>query len=859
MKSAFARNAFALLWLLIAAALPAAQADDLDLFARDPSVPAERSNVLIVLDSSERWNAAFNAEISALRTVLESTVDARYNVGLMLFTGRGDTRGDNRCGPFFTMVGRGSAAGAYLRSRLLPMTPEHRERLSCILRSLSRSADAADGPVSAAMALAEADRYLASAQTCAPTIIVYLSNGPASGLASDARAARQALIVAGGAPSADGTDGRVTDSAAEQWAARLLAQRRAFTQVIDVLPDRHGDGAAWSSQLRRIAAQGHGRYTVADNPATLQADIERALTQAFEPMLAMDSVLAPVTVPVSPMVRGSHLNEVYVGQFRPRDASGPGGAPGLQQYQLSVQASADADVLALVASKAWQARDSRRADASRLLSCAGACAPGTLLSPMDTAPRGDEATRAPRRAAPDAVVHSRPAIIHYGPSADDTTLFYGGGDGLLHAVHGGRTATAGQQRWAFALPTGLIDGSPVAWTRTAAADGRLDARRGDQAWLFVTLRRGGRVIAALDVSNPDAPRMLWQRSERDPGFALLGQTWSTPVVARIRAQPGPVLIMGMGYDPAASDAEPARPARIGRGVMVIDAASGRLLWQAGPDVSGAESGRVVSGMRHDMPADVSVIDSDGDGMADRVYAADTGANLWRIDIDAAQPRDWRVQKVAALGGNGIDARKFLYAPDVVLAAPGGDSDWLLIGSGDREHPRGATVRNRYYAIRDGHARDYFRPVVLTEADLDNRSQVVAAAEPQNGWFLPLEDGEQIAGGSTTLNGAVIFASHLAQAVTAQTCTMPGEARLYAVDHRTATPVFDAMADGARAPRDRYFSIAGGGLLPTPVPAAIVVEGRLRTVALVGTQIIEPPPPALDQPLRRAATVRSARR
>ena len=84
---------------------------------------------------------------------------------------------------------------------------------------------------------------------------------------------------------------------------------------------------------------------------------------------------------------------------------------------------------------------------------------------------------------------------------------------------------------------------------------------GDKAYLYLTARRGGRFIYALNVTNPTAPKLLWKRTNADTGFAELGQTWSELKVGRIRGQTDPVVIFGLGYDPVANDTSvvPAQP------------------------------------------------------------------------------------------------------------------------------------------------------------------------------------------------------------------------------------------------------------------------------------------------------------
>ncbi len=143
----------------------------------------------------------------------------------------------------------------------------------------------------------------------------------------------------------------------------------------------------------------------------------------------------------------------------------------------------------------------------------------------------------------------------------------------------------------------------------------------NEVLLFPGMRRGGRAIYAFNVTNPDRPRLLWRINHTMADYASLGQTWSMPRISRIKGSTDPVLIMGGGYDPAAEDASPAGVSTVGRGVYVINMRTGARLGLIATDYS--------------VPADVSIVDSDGDGYVDRVYVVDVRAQFYRIDIEDA--------------------------------------------------------------------------------------------------------------------------------------------------------------------------------------------------------------------------------
>jgi type IV pilus assembly protein PilY1 len=219
-------------------------------------------------------------------------------------------------------------------------------------------------------------------------------------------------------------------------------------------------------------------------------------------------------------------------------------------------------------------------------------------------------------------------------------------------------------------------------------------------YVIMSARRGGRLLYALDVSNPASPIFLWKKTDTDIGE--LGYTWSTPKAARVRGYANPVVVFGGGYDPG-EDSEPPAASTMGRGIYVLDATNGNLVWKAEYAVGGGTSctgsasfACSMSEMKYAIPADVTLVNRDFDtnGYIDRIYAADVGGNIWRVDLEPAGysaaanlvgPDTWKVTKFAALGGatGDLTKRKFFYPPDVVATK---NFDIVAAATGDREHP-----------------------------------------------------------------------------------------------------------------------------------------------------------------------------
>ncbi len=131
---------------------------------------------------------------------------------------------------------------------------------------------------------------------------------------------------------------------------------------------------------------------------------------------------------------------------------------------------------------------------------------------------------------------------------------------------------------------------------------------------------------------------------------------------------------------------------MGRGVFIVDAATGALVWSMTPhgqfrdQSAGSRAGSLSGG-------GVTVLDSNGEHLTDRIYFADTGGQVWRVDLPGAALPDssqntWRAVKLAAVnGGTAATDRRFFNAPDVVRTSYAGAAfDAILIGSGDRTNP-----------------------------------------------------------------------------------------------------------------------------------------------------------------------------
>lgn len=307
------------------------------------------------------------------------------------------------------------------------------------------------------------------------------------------------------------------------------------------------------------------------------------------------------------------------------------------------------------------------------------------------------------------------------------------------------------------------------------------------AHLYIGMRRGGRFIYALDVTDPGSPRFMWKRGcypsatgvTCDPNFESMGQTWSEPKVARVRGHSNPVLIFGGGFDNVAEDPETVGTTTMGNVIFVLDA-------KTGATVKTFKDDRFTKSFA----ADITLVDRDRDEnrYIDRLYATDLGANVWRLDIDAASTAEWTVNKLASLS-TALNSRKIFYPADVV---PTKTYDAVMVGTGDREHPlitsASALVENRFYMLKDEDVSNTVALPYSTIVDRDDTSPsdlFDATTSPydgtKRGWFVKLRPGEKVVNAPTTFAGYVNFGTNQPTENAPGQCSNLGIARGYKAD------------------------------------------------------------------------------
>jgi type IV pilus assembly protein PilY1 len=502
------------------------------------------------------------------------------------------------------------------------------------------------------------------------------------------------------------------------------------------------------------------------------------------------------------------------------------------------------------------------------------------------------------------VVHSRPVALNFGGDTTSTrkvVVFYGANDGVLRAVNGNRDGessiggiSAGNEIWSFVPPEyySLINRQrenlpTVSFPSTGAnakpygVDGPITAYQAlsgsttTAAYVYATLRRGGRAVYAFDFTSmgdtTPNPTLKWKigcpNQGNDTGctgapghtadpFSGIGQTWSPPTITKASGYLSgntPILLMGGGYDTCedtdtGSSNNNCSSSSKGHYIYVIDGNSGELL----KTFDTGENRGIIGG--------ITVVPDSSTGMIRYAYAADLGGNIYRIcgtsgsgnacsAIGATAPSNWTMKKIGSFGCSTPSScnpnRKFMFAPDVVEDTASG-LFYILAGTGDREKPlttnvAATNVTNYFVMLKDS-------PSDATWLSAENSTcganvmclgslyHIDSNATPadtdlaaKKGWYLDLRDNEQVVTSAITVSNVVTFSTHIPQVYDASSCSSGlGTASVYNINYKNAASARNNNLDGSR-----YETIAGGGLPPSPVAGKVILDDGSTVPFLIG--------------------------
>lgn len=426
-------------------------------------------------------------------------------------------------------------------------------------------------------------------------------------------------------------------------------------------------------------------------------------------------------------------------------------------------------------------------------------------------------------------------------------VYVGANDGMLH----GFDADTGVERMAH-IPNAVfpnlkalsspsyshryfVDGSPK------AADAYFGG--GWHTVLVETLAAGGRAVFALDVTEPtahDGSKVLWEYTDTDLGYPL-GEA------SVVRMANGEwAAVFGNGY---LSDNHHAV-------LYIVNAQTGALIRKIDTGVGGPAAAD-QNGL-----ASPTVVDTNGDRIADAAYAGDLKGNMWKFDLTSPTPASWDVAFKSGATKKPLftteapdgSAQPITARPAVGRHPEGGVV--VLFGTGkymeltDRTIPPSPQVQT-FYGIRDEGSRftggrsallEQKIVTVVTEHGYDLRLTTQFNPSPSDrGWFVDLPTpGERQVSRPVLRNGRIIFTTLIPSA---DTCSYGGTSWLMEVEAITGarlkeTP-FDLNGDGKFNSLDWSTGTGdfdGDGAPETikmPVSGKKSKEGIIKTPAIIG--------------------------
>lgn len=337
-------------------------------------------------------------------------------------------------------------------------------------------------------------------------------------------------------------------------------------------------------------------------------------------------------------------------------------------------------------------------------------------------------------------------------------VYVGANDGMLHAFN----STTGQEVWAYVpkivLPNlyqladkgyagpgfhrFFVDGTPVMGDVCTSACTTPDSGSGSPVWKTILvggLNKGGRGYYALDVTDPAAPKALWEFTDDN-----LGYSYGNPVITKIENPNYPssstdkeiwVVVFSSGYN----NYGPGDG--VGR-LFILNANTGALIRSISTGVGDTTTpsglGRITAWANY----------PNYNNFAKRVYGGDLLGNLWRFDVNGDIPTEvdppvYDAQRLATLKDANGAVQPITSRPEigkvkdypVVFVATG-----QLLGGGDLS----TTQRQSIYAIKDRLINeDYGSP----------RPQTPAQTSPTPGQFVNQTPT------NTTLLGAPLLCSN----------------------------------------------------------------------------------------------------
>jgi type IV pilus assembly protein PilY1 len=416
-------------------------------------------------------------------------------------------------------------------------------------------------------------------------------------------------------------------------------------------------------------------------------------------------------------------------------------------------------------------------------------------------------------------------------------VYVASNDGMLHAFTATADGSGGEEVYAFipravlprlhkladtnyaSLHEYFVDGRPI-------RDDVKDPVSGTWKTILVGgLNKGGRGYYALDITDPNTPKALWEFTHSPsvcagPGEYAdchLGYTFGNPVISKL-SDGRWVVFVTSGYNNVNATPLPGD----GEGYLyVLEAMTGKILYKIG---TGAGSPASPSGLAK---ITAWVNNADVDNTTLRVIGTDLLGNVWRFDVNddvdgsglpVLPPAGREATRIATLKDTAGNPQPITIAPRLAeVGSP--PSPFIFIGTGKYLGTSDVTTTQvqSVYAIKDtlsvtayANPRTELAQVTLPTG-ADRTVTCLTGCDALNGWFADLPDaGERVNVAMELQLGTLVVASN----VPANTPCEPGG--------------FGYI---------NFFDITSG----LPPPGTTAAEGRYRVTGLtVGLSIVKLP-------------------
>jgi type IV pilus assembly protein PilY1 len=389
----------------------------------------------------------------------------------------------------------------------------------------------------------------------------------------------------------------------------------------------------------------------------------------------------------------------------------------------------------------------------------------------------------------------------------------------------------------------FVDGSPTAVDAFFSSD---------TSWHTVLtggLNRGGQGIYALDITDPSTfaataasaqNTVLWEFTDADDPD--LGYTYSQPAIVRMHNGQW-AAVFGNGYNNRDNDGNQSTTGHAA--LYVVEIETGALIRKISTQYGSTGTPNGLS-----TPA---ITDTNGDFIADYIYAGDLEGNMWKFDVTDVDPANWDVAFYNAgvpeplyVATDASNNRQPITVRPDIGRGPYGLNTMLFFGTGLylQTSDLSDTSTQSFYGIIDSGTKftgrgslvaqtvDYEGVVNSIPVRVNSNNPPAAGSR---GWYLDLPTtGERSVANPILRAGRIIFVTVIPDA---NVCNSGGESwlmELNAVDGtRLAVPPFDLNGDGLFTlldyvkidvdgdgiiSKNEYFPPSGKGfttLLPTP--------------------------------------------